>query len=245
VITPEDAGGLKLEWGDPEVVEALVHQTAEQTGLGRWISRGARALAERFGDADAAVQVNGLEVAYHDPRAGSGMAISYATSPRGACHNQSDYFMVDLLGQAEDALGIEKFDRHAGAEKIESVIRHQDWRTVCNSLVLCFFANVPPDDVLALVNAANGSALTLDDLMEAGERGWNLKRLINGRYGIRAENDRLPPALLRAYQEGGAAEFVIPFREMLFAYYQRRGWDTRDGLPTSETRERLNLTWAG
>ncbi len=88
------------------------------------------------------------------------MAIVYATSPRGACHNQSDYFLADI-GQVDASLGLEFFDRHAGAEKAANVARHQDFRTVNNSLVLCMFANVPPETMVDLVNAACGYNWTI------------------------------------------------------------------------------------
>jgi len=58
-----------------------------------------------------------------------GMALVYATSPRGACHNQSDYFMVDGLGHTMEEIGVELFGRFAGAEKAANVARHQDWRS--------------------------------------------------------------------------------------------------------------------
>jgi len=36
------------------------------------------------------------------------MALVYATSPRGACHNKSDYFFVDW-GHTNEELGIGYF----------------------------------------------------------------------------------------------------------------------------------------
>ncbi|MGZ6317124.1 MAG: aldehyde ferredoxin oxidoreductase family protein, partial [Anaerolineales bacterium] len=88
-ITGADTGGISLNWGDVKAVHRLLELTARREGIGEWISRGSRRLGEHFGAEEDAVQVNGLEVAYHDPRGVSGMALSYATSPRGACHNQS------------------------------------------------------------------------------------------------------------------------------------------------------------
>ena len=40
--------------------------------------------------------VNRLEVPMHDPRAYLGMAVTYALSPRGACHMEGDMFDLDL-----------------------------------------------------------------------------------------------------------------------------------------------------
>ncbi len=182
-----------------------------------------------------AVHVNGLEVAYHDPRgASSGMAIVYATARRAAPgHNQRpDYFLADI-GQVEASLGLAFYDRHAGAEKAANVARHQDFRTVNNALVLCLFANVPPETMVELVNAACGCDWTLADLLRCGERAWNLKRLLNLKLGLTRESERLPAPLLRPYAEGGSAGYVIPFEEMMQAYYQARGWDAHSGAPTA------------
>ncbi len=183
-----ETGGLPLTWGDGSGLEELINQTVQRRGFGAYLAQGAHALAKAFGAEEEAVQVNGLELAYHDPRGASGMALVYATSPRGACHNQSDYFLVDI-GQVESELGLEFFDRQGGVEKAANVARHQDWRTLANALVMCLFANVAPHDVLALINAACGTDYTLDDILRCGERGWNLKRLLNIKLGLSAKNE--------------------------------------------------------
>ena len=241
-IGKQDTDGLELAWGNASAAEECIHLAVRREGLGQYLALGAKGLAEHFGAPDEAVQVNGLEVAYHDPRGASGMAIVYATSPRGACHNQSDYFLADI-GQVDSSLGMEYYDRHVGAEKAANVARHQDFRTVNNSLVLCMFANVPPETMLDLVNAACGYEWSLGDLLRCGERAWNLKRLINLKLGLTRENDRLPQPLMRAYQDGGAQGYVIPFDEMMVAYYAARGWDALSGKPVPEKLSDLGLSW--
>lgn len=242
LIGKQDTGGLELVWGNAEAAAQCIHLAVKREGFGQYLAQGSKKLAEHFGAPDEAIQVNGLEVAYHDPRGASGMAIVYATSPRGACHNQSDYFLADI-GQVDASLGLEFFDRHAGAEKAANVARHQDFRTVNNSLVLCMFANVPPETMVELVNAACGYTWTIDDLLRCGERGWNLKRLINLRLGLTRANDILPKPLLRAYADGGAAGYVIPFDEMMAAYYTARGWEAVTGRPNLKKLLELGLNW--
>jgi len=239
-ITTQETGGLELRWGDVTAIRQLIRMTAYREGFGDLLAEGSRRLAEAFGAAGEAVQVNGLEIACHDPRGVSGMALVYATSPRGACHNQSDYFFVDW-GHVQPSLGIEYFSRHAGAEKAANVARHQDWRTVFNAMVMCLFANIEPALQVELINAACGLNWSLEEMMLAGERAWNLKRLINLRLGLRREHEKLPKALLQPYAEGGAAGYVIPFDEMLQAYYQARGWDWQSGAPLPQTLRRLGL----
>jgi aldehyde:ferredoxin oxidoreductase len=193
---------------------------------------------------EMAAQVKGLEAAYHDPRAFDGMAIVYATSPRGACHNQSDYFIVEI-GQTVEEVGVGLFGRQAGVVKAANVARHQDWRTVGNALVLCQFANVPPSTVVELVNAAIGATYDVGGLLQAGERGWQLKRIVNLRLGLTPSDDRLPGVLRRPLPDGGAAGYDIPVDEMLQAYYLARDWDPQTGWPSEERMERLGLEQAG
>jgi aldehyde:ferredoxin oxidoreductase len=239
-ITPSDTEGLELRWGDVALVERLVDLTARREGLGALIALGARGLARRFDAEDEAVQVNGLEVAYHDPRGVSGMALSYATSPRGACHNQSDYFTVDW-GHVEPQIGLRYFSRHAQAEKAANVALHQDWRTVCNAAVMCLFANIRPADLTQLINAACGYDWDLATLVEAGARAWNLKRAINIRNGLTAREDRLPKALLEPLSSGGTGGFTPDLQGMLYSYYEARGWDHVTGRPSREVLSDLAL----
>lgn len=240
IITAEDTGGLHLNWGEKQVIAQLVEQIGNRVGFGNILANGSRYVGERFGASDRAVQVKGLEVAYHDPRGVSGMALVYATSPRGACHNQSDYFFVDM-GQAEEELGIDYFNRQAGVEKAHNVAVHQNWRTVFNAVVMCIFGNVPPQQVLALINAGCGYNWTIEDLLEVGERGWTIKRAINNRLGVRREDDTLPKPLLEPLNEGGAAGYIIPLKEMLRGYYKARSWDWDTGFPKKEKLAALGL----
>lgn len=240
IITTNDTGGIELKWGDVDAIEHMVRLTGSREGIGNLLALGSKRFAAHFGVEAEAVQVNGLEVAYHDPRGVSGMALSYATSPRGACHNQSDYFFVDW-GHTNERIGIEFFSRHAQAEKAANVARHQDWRTVDNAIVMCIFANVDPQEKVDLINAACGLDWTVEELMKFGERSWNLKRAINNRMGLTAQNDKLPTALLTPFPDGGSEGFVPDIQGMLYAYYEARGWDEITGKPTRDKLMELDL----
>jgi aldehyde:ferredoxin oxidoreductase len=239
-ITSKDTGGDEFLWGDQVVVEKLVHQTVLREGLGAIIAKGARALGEHFDSPMSAVEVKGLEVPYHEPRGASGMSLVYATSPRGACHNQGPYYLVEI-GQTIEEIGVEFFNRQAGSEKVKNIIRHQNWTSVINALVMCIFANVPPSDTSKLILFATGYEYTLNDLLLLGERSWNLKRMINHRLSPAGINDSLPERFNVPLAEGGAAGYTPPFKEMLLAYYDERGWDSDTGIPTANKLRKLGL----
>ncbi len=234
--------GFPLRWGDTQAAARLLSLAVRREGIGEWLAQGARRFAAHFDVEEEAVQVNGLEVPYHDPRGVSGIGLVYATSPRGACHNKSDYFFVDW-GQADPAIGLEYFDRQAGAEKSANVARHQNWRSAFDSLELCIFANLSPESIAALVSAATGFELGVDDLLKCGERGWNFKRVINHRLGLTRQDDRLPKALLEPLPDGPIAGYVPDIQGMLAAYYLARGWDPDSGQPTPQKFAELDLAW--
>jgi aldehyde:ferredoxin oxidoreductase len=241
IIDREDTVGIDLEWGNAEAVEKLIDLTARREGLGEYLARGARGFGRQFDNEQMAVQVNGLEVAFHDPRGGSGLGLVHATSPRGACHNQSDYYLVEV-GQVHTSLGMAYYAPRDGAEKTFNVVIHQNWRTVFNSLVMCIFANVPPEVVVELINEAVGTKMDISEMLKSGERGWNLKRAINNKLGLTRENDRLPRGLTVPYEDDPDA-YVPDFNSMIEAYYNTRGWDLSTGFPSQAKLEELGLDW--
>ncbi len=239
-ITPQDTGGLPLHWGDATPCFTLLVQMAHREGFGALLAQGSQALGAAYGAADLAVQVNGLDVAMHDPRAFTGQALSYVTSPRGACHNQSDFFAVELGGTREE-IGIGMTDRAASAGKAALVARHQHWRTLCNDLVMCFFTVIAPQEVAGLLSAATGLDWTVDDLLKAGERGWNLKRCYNLRLGLTPASEKLPKLLLQALPDGGQAGALPDMDVLLDEYYAASGWDRSTGWPTPAKLAELGL----
>lgn len=240
VIGEAETKGYPLRWGDTEVVVRLIHETAQRIGFGEQLAGGALHLAERYGVPERALHVRGLELGYHDPRGASGMALVYATSPRGACHNQGPYYLVEI-GQTREELGIEMRARQAGPGKALNVIRHQDWTSLLNSLVMCIFANVPTKDLCELVSAGMGKEFTSDDLMQIGERAFTLKRMINVNLGQGVDADTYPAPLRKALAEGGASRYVPPFEEMLSEYYSTRNWSPDTGLPGADALRSLGL----
>jgi aldehyde:ferredoxin oxidoreductase len=240
LVTTADTGGVELHWGDATPCFDLIERIARKKGFGALLAQGAKALAEHFGAPDLAAHVNGLEVPMHDPRALTGMALIYATSPRGACHNQGQYYMVEL-GNSIDELGIPMTERLVDGGKAHHVARYQDWNTISNCLVNCLFAAVRPSTIVTLLTAATGHDWTLEEMMLAGERVWNLKRAFNHRLGLTRANDKLPKLLLQSLPDGGQEGHVPDMDLLLGEYYAARGWDPASGRPTLEKLRALGL----
>ena len=241
IIGPSEVG-RELTWGDPDAVAELIEMIAHRRGFGEVLAEGSRLMGRRYGAEELAVQVNGLEVAMHDPRATSAMALVYATSPIGASHNQSDMYLIEM-GQAIEELDIPSTGRFGVEGKAPIVARHQDWRSFCNTLIPCYFANMPVQTLVELLSSATGWEVGLDDAMVIGERIWNLKRALNNRFGLARKDDRLPKLLLTPLEEGGTEGHVPDLELMLREYYEARDWDPETGKPSREKLEELGLGW--
>ncbi|HOG48816.1 MAG TPA: aldehyde ferredoxin oxidoreductase C-terminal domain-containing protein, partial [Anaerolineae bacterium] len=242
LLTAADTGGLELRYGDAAMVHRLIEMTAHREGFGDVLAEGSAALAERAGVPGLAAAVNRLEVPLHDPRAFAGLAVSYALSPRGACHMEGDMYGVDMGQCPAPELGIVPGDRFDDTEEKGRVAaRQQAWRNLYNALTLCQFQNPGVDAVLAALNAATGWGWQLEELMAAGKRIVTLKRLLNLRRGLTRECDRLPELLLQPLAEGGTEGRVPDVAALLAGAYAEYGWDPESGRPAEETLQRLGL----
>lgn len=227
--------GFDFRWGDPGQALELVRMIARREGIGDLLAEGSKTLGARCGVEGMAVQINGMEPAMHDPRAQSGMALVYATSPIGASHNQSDYYMVDLAGRVSEELNIGWTDRFSTLGKATNVARQQDWRAVSASLVQCIFPNPPVRNVVDMIAAATGYDISLDNVLSYGERMWDLKRALNLKLGYNARtSEKLPELLLKPLADGGTEGHVVDLDPMLREYYAVRDWDWETGKPSRE-----------
>lgn len=243
VLTTADTGGVELRWGDALPCFDLLEQISHREGFGALLAKGSRALAEACGVPELAVHVNGLDLPMHDPRAHTGQALAYLTSPIGASHNHSDYFMVEMGGSMEE-LDIPMTDRLVDEGKAGYVARHQYWRTVCNDLVICFFAVVSQAEIADLLTAATGETWDIPRMLQAGERAWNLKRMLNLRLGWSPEMAKLPHLLLQPLPDGGQEGHVPDAAAMLREYHAASGWDLETGIPTPAKLAELGLDFA-
>ena len=242
LLPRSELNGTDLVWGDGNAALKMVQDIAHRREFGELLALGSRELGARYGVEGMAVQINGMELAMHDPRAAMGMAVSYATAPIGASHNHSDYFMVETSGRPIDELGIETIDRFENSGKAQSLARHQDWRTINNALVLCFFPNPPAVEMCQMLAAATGYDVTTDNILQYGERIWNLKRALNLKLGYDARRaEILPELLFRPLEDGGTEGHVPDFENMLHEYYAYREWDWETGKPSREKLEQLGM----
>ncbi len=139
-------------------------------------------------------------------------------------------------------------DSPSGVKKQASIVKwNQDLFAVVDSSVFCKFENLMPNintenDLASLYNAAFGWNLNGSDVLEIGERIFNVERLFHVREGGRWVRDELPSRMRQPIPEGPAKGHSASkmFDEGIRMYYELRGgWI--DGKPTRDTLKRLGL----
>ena len=248
LIGDQDAGGLALRWGDGQAILALLGKIVNREGIGELLADGVARAAERLGGraAEFAVVHRRTEVPGHDPRAYPSLMLSYATANRGPDHMDSMSHLVEAGLVSMPDMGYEgRMERFDEAGKAKLTVDMQNYLSVYNSLGLCKFlvqGNVGPRLVAEWLGHATGWQVSVTELLRAGERIFNIKRLYNTRLGASRKDDlALPPRLLGATRPDGTAAGQLPnLGRMLEEYYKLRGWD-QDGLPTRARLEELGI----
>ena len=219
----------------PAELVAFTRLIGETEGMGARLGTGSKRFAASEGRPEAAMQVKGLELPAYDPRGVKGLGFSYATSNRGGCHTRA-YLVAPEILRKPKAIDPYTLAGKAGHTKI-----FQDRFAAVDSLVVCKFAffGAGEEEYANMLSAVTGVTFTSEDLMQIGERIWNLERLYNLREGLSKEDDTLPE---RFFEEPANGRIVdrTEFLKTRTEYYRMRGWDD-SGVPTERTLKRLGL----
>ena len=217
----EWVSGSGLAWGDGEGMVRTVEDLARRRGIGETLADGTERAAASFGHPEIAMTVKGQAVPAYDPRAIKGEGIGYATSNRGACHLRGYTPASELIGIPV------KTDPLEWKGKGELLKVFQDLHAFSDSLDLCKFSAFAEgaEEYAAQYEAIVGLPLTVDQVMETGERIYNLERYYNNLAGFDGSDDSLPERFLKEPGTGPAAGSVCELDEMKAEYYAARGWD--------------------
>ena len=103
------------------------------------------------------------------------------------------------------------------------------------------------DQLVELIGAVTGWDVSVDELLEVGERRVNMMRLFNAREGIGRESDTLPKKMFNRPLRGGRSDgFHIDREEWekaLEDYCRLNQWNVETGYPKREKLENLKLSW--
>lgn len=231
----QEAAGLGFGQGERllDLLDAIGHR---RPGLGELLAEGSRLVAERLGPPapDFAPHVKGLEIPGYEPRALQTMALGLSVGSRGADHNKSGAYEIDLSQR------VNRFE--PGPEAAALAAETEDRAALVDALILCkflrgIFTEIHDENAEALT-AITGHRFTGDDLRQIASRIVALKKRFNEREGWTRAEDTLPKRFLsQGLPDGVAAGARLPAErlEMLVdAYYRHRDWQRDGRLPPGE-----------
>jgi aldehyde:ferredoxin oxidoreductase len=243
LLTHEQLEGVDAHFGNGDAVIQLIHKIGTREGIGDMLADGVKVAAEKIGKNSIkyAQEIKGLELSGYDLRCLKTTALSAAVSFRGADHNRSGVYVLDLKGKV-DRLKAEK-----GRGKL--VKDAEDIQAVIDSLIVCknskgtFYKELT--EMAKLYSLVTGIEMTPEQLATAGERINNLAKLINIREGLTRENDSLPWKILnQPISDDGPVKGAVVTQDeldlMLDDYYSARGW-TVEAIPPKAKLKTLDL----
>ena len=236
-IKEEDCAGVPLEWGSTKaLVEWTKRMGNPETELDWLMSSGSARLCENYGMPEISMSVKKQEMPAYDARGIQGIGITYATSNRGGCHVRGYMISPEVLGLPQ------QLDRTVTDDKAAWAKTFQDLTAVIDSMGHCLFTSfaMGAQEYTDLLNAATGTNWTVEQVLEIGDRIYNIERMFNKAAGMKPEDDRLPKRLLNDPIVNGPSKGMVSQLPLtLPQYYEARGWV--NAFPTDETLKKLGL----
>ena len=254
-----------LRFGEAEGIVEALEKIAYKKEEGAHLARGVRSLSEKYGGAEFATHVKGLEMAAYDPRGAWGQALGYAVANRGGCHLSSYLVGMEVV--------FPYLEPYSVKAKADWVVFFENLFAAVNSLHTCAFLTFPyllepaipkylPEAALKLAmrfipgmsqqlmswalfsrffTDITGIRMSQRRFLRAGERIHILERYMNNLEGVREGDDVLPPRFLDDDCSNYPRKEAIPFQALLSEYYRKRGYDG-EGIPERKILQRLGIS---
>jgi aldehyde:ferredoxin oxidoreductase len=248
ILSAEEAGGKEIRWGDVEVVEQLMRETAKREGFGDVLAESAREMVSRMGP-DAVqygTHIKGMSFPY-SCNAALPMSLAASVATRGGDHLKGHPFSSligheEMLGKMFKDIPEEAADHTSPVAKGRVVWWQENYKMILDCLGVCFLPIINSNvwsDPLIMVDEMNewyGTITGRDSsqLFASAERAYQVERSFNASLGLDRKDD-----IRKGTLRGEKNPVNLP--GMLDEYYQYRGC-SKDGLPTRKRLAEMELS---
>ena len=168
-----------------------------------------------------------------------------------------DHLKKSMLGMGITEEAIERIFDDKGNINIGRFTRYtEDMYSLLCCLGLCGrqqnSRSYPSRVCAELYSCATGFKMEQDEIMKAAERSWTLMKMLNVQEGFNRKDDKVPEEWFRPIKVRGK-ELIMKdyFRkkpltkadvdDFIEGYYDERGWDVEEGIPSKEKLKELSL----
>jgi len=261
VISERDTDGLQLKWGSAPAIHQLIQKIALREGFGDILADGPVEASRRIGrEAEKyLVHVKGMTTG-SDPRP----RLAPETFSSFICFRGPSPSFVGITLIPRDPDSVKRYGQRIGIPPgvFDSVfddspegynipkLTHwsENYYTAMQNLGVCvfpLFQRLGIDTWAELYSALTGVETSPSDLHRASERTWNLEKWFNVLAGATRQDDRCPNKFVSEWTAFGNKEYPPLDAKYLEAlideYYQDRGWDPKEFVPTRSTLRELGL----
>ena len=241
LITKADTDGIEMTWGNHRSIVAMTEKLVRREGFGDVLADGVKKAAEKIrkGAEQYAMHIQGQEAPAHDPKLGYHWAIGYRMDPTPARHTQGP-------GMPVPGLPIPQFDPTSFSGRGEAHKIGSNFAHVVNSTGTClflFWALPHIDGIIDLMRAVSGWDLTVDELIQTGEKIANIRHAFNIREGLNPLEYKIPGRMMGnpPPKEGPLAGVTVDEETLDREFLAAMDWDPRTTRPSRKKLEELGL----
>ena len=215
LITEEDTGGVRLNFGNGQALVELAELVARREGFGDLVAEGVRQMSQKIGKGseEFAVHIKGQEAPMHDPRARTPvLRLGYAISPTG-----TDHVHVTTHAVFKNCAGLCIVPRYSDGQLVDMIRAITGWDVSIYELERVGQRGM---DMARVFNALEGFTAEDDRMPPRFTSPFESGPLAGSRVN-------------EGYLES-----------MKRNHYHMMGWDVRTGIPTRSRLEDMGIGWA-
>jgi len=193
LIGAEETMGPRPAWGDVENYLEMIENTANvRNPFYVALARGVAAAAEKYGGKEFAISLGKNSPAGYFT--GYGFVVGTLVGARHS-HLSNAGYSIDQTAMMKSI---------SPEEIVEFLVEEEDWLSVLNSLVACYFSrSVYEKELVAKALAAAGIERTVEELMRLGKEVFHNLYRFKLREGFDITKERIPERLLETESPAG------------------------------------------
>ncbi len=253
ILTKEQTGGLKLNWGDSDTIVKLTKMLVAREGFGNDLADGVKRASEKYGGKEFAMHVGGQEPGMHDTRNDPQLAIHMVAEPAPGKHTIGMAIQYGAMSLCDICSWAPPVKVHSKANDIQPT--HEmaliSKANACYSMLTdavggCYYGEmmgVHMWKVVDYLNAAAGWNFDGDHYMEIGERIQTIRQMFNVKHGYKPADVELPKRMVGEppLEDGPLKGVTLKNKEQVSMHWDAFGWDSKTGEPLPETIEKLEI----